>query len=131
MDTMFTAALPLLGVIVGALLQHVSSKSSEAHRQLATARNSSYVDYLKCVAESATTRRRDGEFMARLADAKARLAVHGTCDVLAALASFEREYPVIDSHSAAKRFLEVVKGRPSVETALGEGPVQHQTRIWN
>jgi hypothetical protein len=111
LQPIITAVLPLVGVMIGAGLQYLFSRSAEVRKQLAALRTEAYTDYLRCVAESAKIGRdanRRGELLSQAADAKARIAIYGSAQVLAALAAFETNSPVIDSPEAAKRFLAVV-----------------------
>jgi len=95
----WTAVLPLLGVVIGATMQYWLSRSAESRKQLQLLQSQAYVDYLRAVTKSAHA---DSQDVARLAlaeasDAKARLAVYGTSEVIAALARFEETGAVIDN----------------------------------
>ena len=112
MDTISSlviAILPIMGVIIGASLQYVFSKSSESRRHLATLRTQSYIDYLRCVAEIKKIGRNNPkvrkEILAKAADAKTRMSVYGSLTVIEALASFEKAGAVIDSPHAEELFL--------------------------
>jgi hypothetical protein len=45
----FTAILPLAGVIVGAGLQYYFSRSAESRKQQIALRIQAYIDYVRCV----------------------------------------------------------------------------------
>jgi len=84
--------LPLVGVIIGAALQLILSRAAEKERQVQTLRTEAYVDYLRFVAAAAHLRSdedlRDAERDA--ANAKTRIAVYGSSQVIGALAQFEK-----------------------------------------
>jgi hypothetical protein len=71
------AALPILGVVIGASLQCFFSKSTETRKQLAMLRTQAYIDYLRCFAEIKHTGRDNskvrGEILAKATDAKMRI----------------------------------------------------------
>ncbi len=106
-----TALLPVLGVILGAGLQHLFSKSGERRKQLETLRSQAYVDYLRAVAEIAQLRKTDpkkrSEWLAAAADAKTRICVYGASSVITALAAFENSNPVLDSSASRTQFLDL------------------------
>lgn len=79
---------PLVGVVVGAAMQYWFSSSAEFRKQIQLVKSRSYVDYLQAVTRAAHARSPDAARSARIdaADAKARMAVYGTSDVIAALA---------------------------------------------
>jgi hypothetical protein len=95
----WTAVLPLIGVVVGALLTHWFSRAAEARKQLELLRNQAYVDYLRAVAKAAHGRTPEAlrSVLAEAADAKARIAVYGATPVVAALARFEEAGPRLDN----------------------------------
>jgi hypothetical protein len=86
--TIVTAFLPLLGVLLGAALQHFFSRSAELSRHERLLRVEAYSDYLKSVGE-AEALRSDPTVLARAIAAKARVCVHGSAEVIEALAHFE------------------------------------------
>jgi hypothetical protein len=95
MLTWLVSLLPLLGVLVGAAVQHFLSRTQEAERQRLALRTAAYVDYLRGVSASARARK-DGadadqlKALALLGDAKARMSIYGGAAVLRALASLAR-----------------------------------------
>lgn len=86
--------LPVITLIVGALLNHFLSRASDTRRELSALKIQAYVDYLRCVAEAAHIKRNDivatSQLNARAADAKSRIAIYGSPEVIAALADFGR-----------------------------------------
>ncbi len=107
------AVLPIIGVIIGAGLQYFFSRFSESRKQLSTFKSLAYVDYLRCVAESKHVGRDNTkarkEIFAKAADAKARIAVYGSSNVVDALAHFEKEGAIINSRQSEEKFLALCK----------------------
>jgi hypothetical protein len=103
----WTAVLPLVGVAVGALLQHWLSRSAETRKQLALLRSQAHVDYLRAVAKAAHASSQDARRVAvtDAADAKARIAVYGSTAVVHALARFEEAGPALDNARSTECFL--------------------------
>jgi hypothetical protein len=106
----WAALLPLVGVVVGATVQYWLSRSAESRKQLQLLQSQCYVDYLKAVTKAAHALTTDAARLAKAeaADAKARLAVYGTPDVVAALARFEETGAVTDNRSANAAFVALV-----------------------
>ena len=98
------AVLPLAGVVVGAALQFWFSRASERRKQLEVLRAESYVDYLRSVANAAHASSTDELRVARkaAADAKSRIVVYGTADVVVALAQFEQANPVLNNDRSCR-----------------------------
>ncbi len=85
------AVLPLLGVVVGAVMQYWFSRSAESKKQLQLLQSQSYVDYLRAVTKFAHSSSIETKKSAKaeVTDAKTRIAVYGASSVVAALAKFE------------------------------------------
>jgi len=109
-STLWTAVLPLLGVVIGATMQYWLSRSAESRKQLQLLQSESYVDYLRAVTKAAHATSQDAVGLARAeaADAKARLAVYGTSGVIAALARFEEAGAVLDNPRTRAAFVALV-----------------------
>lgn len=118
----WSAVLPLLGVAVGALLQHWLSRSAETRKQLALLRSQAHVDYLRAVAKAAHASSQDARRAAvtDAADAKARIAVYGSTAVVHALATFEEAGPTLDNDRSTACFLSLVA---AMREAVGETTV--------
>lgn len=101
------AALPILGVVLGASVQHYFSRSSEAKKQIAALRSAAYVDYLRAV--SMLARGRGGAeintILASAADAKSRIVIYGSSKVIAKLAEFEIKGAVLNTPERGEAFL--------------------------
>jgi hypothetical protein len=95
--------LPVLGVVVGAFLQHMLARSKERDSQLAQLRQISYADFLKGVANAA--HHRTTEVSAQIADAKARMAIYASNAVLERLAAFDELGATLTNDTARRAFL--------------------------
>jgi len=106
----WTTILPLVGVVVGATLQYWLSRSAESRKQLQLLQSQAYVDYLRAVGKAAYAGSQQAlvSAQAEAADAKARLAVYGTSQVIAALARFEETGARLDSPRAHDLFAALV-----------------------
>jgi hypothetical protein len=104
------AILPLLGVLLGAALQFWFSRRAERSKAIESLRAEAYVDYLSGVAASAYVHSDEDIRIAHraLADAKARIAVYGSPQVISALARFEESGAVLARGNDVKPFLAVV-----------------------
>lgn len=87
-----TITVPIATLILGALLTHYLSRASDTRKTLSSFRVQAYVDYLRCVAESAHINRNNAALLsnlnARATDAKTRICIYGTPEVIEALAEF-------------------------------------------
>jgi len=115
----WTAILPLLGVVIGATLQYWLSRSAESRKQLQLLQSQSYVDYLRAVTKAAYASSSDAtrSAMAEAMDAKARLAVYGTSQVIAALARFEEAGPNLIGPQAHVAFVVLVGAMRQTDSA--------------
>jgi hypothetical protein len=118
----WTAVLPLIGVAVGAILQHWLSRSAEARKQLELLRSHAHVDYLRAVAKAAHASSPDVQraAVADAADAKARIAVFSTAAVVKALARLEEAGPALDNPRSSERFLVLGAMRHSGEKVAAD-----------
>lgn len=106
----WTAVLPLVGVVVGAAMQYWFSRAAEARKQIQLLQSQAYVDYLRAVTKSAHASSAEAARFAQAdaADAKARMTVYGTADVIAALARFEETGAVLDNARSKVAFISLV-----------------------
>ena len=103
--------LPLIGVIIGASLQYLFSRSGERRKQLEASRGQASVDYLLSVAQIAQEGRSDSkkrsELLAAAADAKTRICVYGGASVITKLGAFGKGGAALDSPDSYRTFLEL------------------------
>jgi hypothetical protein len=99
---------------------------------LTTLRIQAYIDYLRCVAESSkapSDHQKRTELLTRAADAKARISIFGSAEILSTLAHFEKHEPVIDSLRAADRFLRLTDVMRQESVGKSEMPGADDLRI--
>jgi len=83
------ATLPLFGILVGAILQYFFGRTLELRKHAQLQKGQAYADYFRAFAAIATIGRTK-DTLANLTDAKARICVYGSKEVIARLAAFER-----------------------------------------
>jgi hypothetical protein len=106
MSTIFT----LLGIAIGAILTYFFTRSQEHEKHYRLLVTQAYSDYLRAVADAAhlNLQSNEAEIFARLADAKTRICLYGSQEVVFLLAGFEREGGVIDSAQQRKAFVSLI-----------------------
>lgn len=128
MSEWMIAVVSLVGVAVGAALQFWFSRAADREKQAEMLRAQAYADYLRAVAAAGHLRSDEDERDAHrdAADAKARIAVHGTGAVVAALARFEESGAVVGRDGpSATAFVALVAAM-----RLGSGAVSdHDLRL--
>jgi hypothetical protein len=102
--------LTLVGIIVGAVLTYLFTRSHENKKHLRLLQTEAYADYLRCVADAAHVNLQTDEanLFARAADAKTRICLYGSNDVIALLAEFERAGGAIRNEQQRAIFLRLV-----------------------
>ena len=95
--------LPLLGVAVGAGLQHWLGRLNDRDEHFARLRHEVYSDYLRAVSEAAASPSKDA--IRKVTDAKARMSVYGSDNVLKGLFEFENAGPNLTNKTAQDRFI--------------------------
>lgn len=126
MSDWVVAALPLLGVIIGAALQSRLGRSAEREKHVEGLRAQAYADYLRSVAAAAHLRSdedlRDAHRDA--ADAKARIAVYGSNEVISALARFEESGAALGSAGSRTAFVALVTRMRSTSPSAQERDIE-------
>lgn len=104
-----TILLPILGVVVGAILQYWLSSASQARGRLLEARTKAYADYLASVTRksrvSKSEEREYSDVLAAIGDAKYRICVYGSDTVITKLAEFEGSTPGTAEREMRSHFL--------------------------
>jgi hypothetical protein len=117
LGALVTAALPVVGVIIGAAFQYWFTRTQERQKQTEVLRDQAYADYLRRVAQLGAAfragRQQPEEPTWRVIEAKARIAIYGTTRVGEALARLHRSCAVI-SGDGEELFLELF--RPAYNT---------------
>jgi hypothetical protein len=86
-----TTILSLLGVSLGAGLQYYFGRTLEGRKQLTVQRSQAHVDYFKAVALVAQVGRTKDN-LAMATDAKVRVCLYGSPDVIRYLSAFRSEW---------------------------------------
>ena len=98
----------LVGVALGGGLQFFFGRALEARRQLTVQKSQSYVDYFKAVALLAQGgERRDN--LALAADAKVRICIYGSPDVVDHLRRFEDVGATLDNSTSQSVIVDLLK----------------------
>ncbi|WP_155631824.1 hypothetical protein [Burkholderia stagnalis] len=109
---MTTAIFSFIGIVIGALLQYAFTRHLDNLRARRDARTNAYTDYLRCVSEHANPDQMhssDGhELGARTADAKCRICLYGSAEVVAAFAAFEHLGATMNSQEQQVAFTHMV-----------------------
>ena len=119
MSQYITLLLPLLTLAAGALLQHQLSKSSRKSEETILRQQQAYVDYLSASVGAKFSRSNSAkDDQANLIDAKLRIAVYGSREVIAKLAEFERIGARLNNQTSIKRYLELVSEMRNAATTF-------------
>jgi hypothetical protein len=114
--------IALLSVLVGAVIGAALSRWTDRAKHHEELRSQAYADYLSAVALSAHMRTSDDASNARRngADAKARIAVYGSADVIRALARFEEAGASLVSGPSVNAFVSLVSTMRPKSGAVAE-----------
>jgi flagellar motor component MotA len=109
-----TALVALVGIVIGAILQYIFSRSTESLKQHQTLKAQSYVDFVKSLAGITIAQRhhnkgRELESTILLADSKARVAIYGSKSVIESIANFFSRYGEITSPESITSFIEIIQ----------------------
>ena len=108
---MAIAFFAFFGVIVGASLQYLFTRLLEERKHRQSLQTEAYTDYIRAVAEARHidlyTER--ASIFARLADAKSRICLYGSPEVIARLAEFERKGGLIVNDEQRQAFMQVIE----------------------
>jgi hypothetical protein len=93
--TTFLNILPLIGVIIGALLQFIFSKNKDNRQLKRSLETQAYTDYLKAIVGLSMAQQFNDEsekrkYLSALTESKSRIAIYGSKAVIQSLSQFER-----------------------------------------
>jgi hypothetical protein len=108
------AVLPILGIVIGATLQYLFSRSSEKRKHQQDLRTQTYVDFLQWVGRIAIAQRNNDkdkvrELIAFLTDTKLRICVYGSKEVVEKLAEFDRAGATISGPEGINAFINIIQ----------------------
>src|SRR6266404_5430207 len=106
MNAIFT----VLGIVIGAILTFLFTRRHEYEKQKRLLITQAYFDYLRAVADAAhlNLESNEAEIFARLADAKTRICLYGSHEVVILLAAFEKEGGVIGNAQQRHLFASLI-----------------------
>jgi hypothetical protein len=111
-ESILNAAIPVCSVVIGMVGQHYLSRAARHEDTARDKRIESYASYLASTCKLAITdqSRPDEQENARmaLATAKAHIAVHGSNDVVKALAKFETD-PLLATSESRVAFIRIIE----------------------
>jgi hypothetical protein len=95
-------------------IKHRLTLTAEASKQYQSIKNQAYVEFIKAVAGIAiaqknSDRERDLESTILLTDAKARIAIYGSKDVLERMGAFFETYGALNSSEAMTAFVDAIQ----------------------
>ena len=108
---MLIAFFSFIGVIVGASLQYLFMRLLEERKERRSLQTKAYTDYIQAVAESRhiSLYTEQASIFARLADAKTRICLYGSPEVVARLADFESKGAVIEDNEQREAFMRLIE----------------------
>lgn len=121
--------LPVIGVIIGALLQFFFSKRSELKKQENLLKISAYSDLIKGMAGMAISQKyknssQEMEYTMLVADAKSRICIYGDNSVIEKISSFFKKGGTVNSNTH-KAFVDIImeirkKHRGSIDININD-----------
>jgi hypothetical protein len=105
--------MSFVGVVAGAGLQYLFTRVLEERRHHRDLRTQAFADYVRCVSEMRHAfiqpqAPREREMLSRLTDAKARICLYGSGQVVLKLAEFERLGGRVSSDTQQDAFVDVL-----------------------
>jgi len=112
----------ILGIVVGATLQYLFSRFLEERKHKRLLQTEAYADFLRGVAEATHLglEVNENQVHARIADARARIGLYGSPNVVRLLADFEKAGNAIISEKQHKAFvllIQAMRGDKKVDNA--------------
>jgi len=117
MQALTIAALPLIGVLIGAALQYAFGQRLEARKQLGVQKAQAYIDFFRAVA--ALGQNRSKEQLALAADAKTRICIYGSTVVIKKLGDFERAGSTATQTAGQAALVELLEAMRGDVTSTG------------
>lgn len=104
----------LIGIIIGAFLQGVFNRKNEKLRYLSDLQNNAYADFIDAVSNIAVAQRsgeRDQvlEELAKLSNAKSRICVYGSSEVIKQMNQFVKAGCTLQTEQELQAFTELCK----------------------
>ena len=111
---MGTAIFGILGIVIGAILQHKLSQKYFSDKQKKELETQSYIDFIEAVAGLNSAQRnndkdKENEFNLKLMIAKAKISMHGAQSVIEAIAKMLRDNPHLENKNDLNNYLLIVE----------------------
>jgi hypothetical protein len=103
---------PVSGIVIGAALQYYASKAFDERKTRRHSRTQTYADFLRgsaglAIAQADGDTERMKEYRILLTDAKARITIYGSKEVILATAEFFRAGGTLDTHRQMELYLSI------------------------
>jgi len=103
---------PVVGIVVGAALQYYASRAFEERKMRRHSRTQTYVDFLRgsaglAIAQADGDKERMKEYRILLTDAKARITIYGSKEVIHGAAEFFRASGRLDTSEQKQLYLRI------------------------
>jgi hypothetical protein len=104
---------PLIGVIIGSLLQFLLGKRSDLRKQQNLLKITAYTDLVKGLAGMAISQQykdssKEKEYKMLLVDAKSRICIYGDDSVVEKISHFLKMGGIINSMDSNKAFIDII-----------------------
>jgi hypothetical protein len=114
MNELMPALIALGGVIAGAILQFVLSRTAEKRKSFEKLQTDAYVDFIKGITGVAMAQRfgdKNGEFEASslFVDAKIRIGIYGDSEIAKQVGAFSEEYGDMSKREDMIAFVNLMK----------------------
>lgn len=98
-------------MVLGASLQYLFTRFLEERRHRQSLQTKAYTDYAQAVAEArhVDLNSERASIFGRLTDAKTRICLYGSAEVIARLAEFERKGGIIGDDQQQQAFMDVIQ----------------------
>ncbi len=107
------AIVGILGIVTGAFVQYLFNKRFETSRQFNLLQTQSYIDFIKGISGSGKAqflndKEKEKEFIILAAEARLRVSIYGSEDVIKKIAKLFREHEGVNSEKAKDEFSELI-----------------------
>ena len=107
-----TAIIGITGVLVGAVTQYIFTRATESMKHYQELKSHAYTDFIKAFSGLAISQKNhsdDEKYKIQLTDAKVRISVYGSKQVIQSMADFLRDYSALNSQEAMDAFTNLIQ----------------------
>ena len=117
-----------MAVIIGAALHYIFTLRTESSKQYLNLKSQAYLDFINSVSGIEIAQRRQDQekevdYLILLTNAKIRIAVYGSRDIVKWVAEFFRKHGTFKSAEASRSFIDIVQKMRSETTDKNETAV--------